>query len=156
MVVGIGVPGAGMMQPFKVLVREIKESAAQQTCMLRATRTVITVPAIVDAAAIVEKREQSHDHDIGPGALCQQQSISLYPPPMIRTMNGMRPDNALLRHVLPQDIDFIFAHGTGSMRRPAGTLQLNSFRFMRLFFVGEKEIGPLCRKENAHCPIHRE
>jgi hypothetical protein len=87
MVVGIRVPGAGMVQPFEVLVREIEESAAQQTCMLRTACTVITVPAIVDASAIVEKREQSHDQYIGPGALRQQQTISLHPPPMIWTMN---------------------------------------------------------------------
>ena len=87
MVGGIRVPSAGMVQPLEVIVREIKKPAAQQTCMLRTACTVVTVPAIVNAAAIVEKREQSHDYDIGPGVLRQQQTISLHPPPVIRTMN---------------------------------------------------------------------
>ena len=65
MMMAIGVPGTRILKKFETLTGKLEDAAAKFTSVFRATSAMTIVPAVILAPAIVKKREQSNQLDIG-------------------------------------------------------------------------------------------
>jgi hypothetical protein len=101
-----GVPGAGMVKEFEMLVGQIEEFSAQRERERGTACAVVGVVTIVFPAAVVKEGEKAHDRDDGLAVCGDDECIPLDPPPVGRAVDRMRWEcRGQGGHVLPEPLE---------------------------------------------------